>query len=183
MSSHLVTCICDEVTLRDLGIRLTRGAEVPLSAQAVETSADLRAAKAEGKVTVRDSRPRTPAPPVEAASTGPLLALGQQLLGGLAELTGEVRALREQLAASPAPGPELVEQLRSLLEGTPLQAPHQATAVPESPAEETPRFIPTLDGSGFGSRSIQVTSSTSTDAAGTLDATTAALRAARKPRG
>jgi len=156
-----IICLTDEVNLRDLGVRLTRGAKVEVPLSAAMKSRDLQRAKVDGTVftqtlrasairaheyassdttTSQSPRFQPPAPaPVDMAP----------LLGVVQALTEEVRSLRAEvtlLKQAPAPVAYLdPEVLRDVLSSISAQAPRQPVAthqiVPTQPPDD-PVFIP-----------------------------------------
>lgn len=157
-----IICLTDEVNLRDLGVRLTRGAKVEVPLSAAMKSRDLQRAKVDGTVftqTLRASairaheyassdtttsqsprfQPPTPAP----VDMAPLLGVVQALTEEVRNLRAEVTMLKQ----APAPVAYLdPEVLRDVLSSISAQVPRQPVA---TPPPDDPVFIPEhiMDGS------------------------------------
>jgi hypothetical protein len=141
-----IICLTDEVILRDLGVRLTRGAKVEVPLSAAMKSMDLQRAKIDGTVSTQTLRastiraheyassdtttsqaPRYQPPVQNPVDLGPLMGVVQSLADAVNSLRIDVAALKNSQATVVH-----VAAPPSALASTP-QAP---------PAPDAPVFIP-----------------------------------------
>jgi hypothetical protein len=185
-----IICLTDEVILRDLGVRLTRGAKVEVPLSAALKSRDLQRAKIDGTVSTQTLRastirtqeyassdtttsrsprfqPHPPPPPAPQVDMAPLM----DAMRAMAE---ELKSLRAELVTLKQAPPEKVT-VREVPSVVVPQA--HGKPVPQATTEE-PVFIP----SGITGKGLKPTLDVSAQENSTpgVDDAVAALKSARK---
>jgi len=182
----VIRCLTDTITLKDLGVTLSRGAQVTVSSLVATKSRELTQAKLNGSVstqTVKSAPPRaqehtssdTTTPQSPRYTPTPQMDFSPVLVA-LENLTNEVRRLRQDIAARPIQPALDLTPLISALRALPVAGLPERQASPVVDPTE-PLYIPDL-GSGLSSENVVVNSGSSINPE--MDASIKALKDRKK---
>jgi hypothetical protein len=199
MSEVELTCLGDTAHIRDLGLKMVRGARVLTSLTAISKSQDLEIAKAQGLVAVRVlkaqiirkedflivSSPTEPSTNQRAITRSAHHPATEGPEGPIAELLHEIRGLREDMQKRPLATlnaqlmTAITDSVRDALRGLRLEARGGEVVGSTVLVPEPERFIPRGIVTGTAKAEIQTTHSVAPSTSG-LDDADAALREARR---